>query len=187
MNAAGRQDAPTLTKSALGYAMLNRRGATDLLMSSLVAPLTAQGLRLCGCVQENVERPGAAKCDMLVRTLPKGRSYQISQSLGAGARGCRLDAGALEQAVADVADGLRGGADLVIINKFGKHEADGRGFCRAIGDAMIAGFPTMVGVSPVNLDSFQAFAGGLERRLDADPMRLLAWAKRAVATAMPRG
>ncbi|MEM6762015.1 MAG: DUF2478 domain-containing protein [Pseudomonadota bacterium] len=160
--------------------MLNRRGATDLLMSSLVAPLTAQGLRLCGCVQENVERPGAAKCDMLVRTLPKGRSYQISQSLGAGARGCRLDAGALEQAVADVADGLRGGADLVIINKFGKHEAAGRGFCGVIGEAMAAGIPVLVGLNQLNHNAFLDFSDGMAEPVEADLESLLAWVERSV-------
>ena len=55
-------------------------------------------------------------------------ALRISQDRGKWARGCRLDAGSLELAVAQVASALDVGADLMIINKFGKHEAEGRGF-----------------------------------------------------------
>jgi hypothetical protein len=60
-----------------------------------------------------------------VRVLPEGAILRISQVLGPQARGCRLVPAALETAVVLVVAGLSCGADLLIVNKFGKHEAEG--------------------------------------------------------------
>ncbi|MEX5726690.1 hypothetical protein Ga0609869_000043 [Rhodovulum iodosum] len=49
---------------------------------------------------------------------------------------CRLDPAALETAVGLVAAGLSSGADLLIVNKFGKHEAAGRGFRYVVAEAV---------------------------------------------------
>ena len=58
-----------------------------------------------------------------VRVPPGDPVLRISQALGPSARGCRLDAAALEVAVGLVSTRLAEGADLLILNKFGKHEA----------------------------------------------------------------
>lgn len=113
----------------LAYVMTEERGATDRLLSELAERLQAKGLRLAGIVQTNVECYDKELCDMDVRVLPDGETIRISQSLGAGARGCRLNPEALEQAVGQVSASLQSepAPQLLIVNKFGKHEADGRG------------------------------------------------------------
>jgi hypothetical protein len=66
---------------------------------------------------------------MELTVLPRGPALCISQDLGAGARGCQLDPGALERAVARVDMSLAEDApELLIVNKFGKREAEGHGF-----------------------------------------------------------
>ncbi|PCJ10534.1 MAG: 3-dehydroquinate dehydratase [Rhodobacteraceae bacterium] len=161
----------------LAYVMTPDRGATDRLLSALAEHLQAQGTALAGIVQTNTECHDDALCDMDVRVLPKGDTIRISQSLGPEARGCRLDPAALEQAVAQVTSSLHATPlpDLLIVNKFGKHEADGRGMRPVIGEAMALGIPVVSGVNKMNVEAFQEFAGGLAVAVEPSVEALLAW------------
>ncbi|OED46574.1 3-dehydroquinate dehydratase [Rhodobacteraceae bacterium (ex Bugula neritina AB1)] len=167
----------------LAYVMTEERGATDRLMSELAEKLQAKGIRLAGIVQTNVECYDKELCDMDVRVLPEGETIRISQSLGAGARGCRLNPEALEQAVGQVSASLQAGEapQLMIVNKFGKHEADGRGMRAVIGEALALGIPVISGVNKMNVEPFQAFADGMAVAAGPDLDGLVAWAEQAVA------
>jgi nucleoside-triphosphatase THEP1 len=159
----------------LAYTMAPGRGDTDLVLERLAADVTARGLRCCGTVQINSERADAGHCEMDVRVLPDGAVLRISQDLGPQARGCRLDPAALETAVAMVASTLSSGADLLIVNKFGKHEAEGRGFRNVIAEAVAMDIPVLVGLNTLNRTAFENFAEGLALRLPSDPAALMAW------------
>ncbi len=141
------------------------RGETDRLLAELAARLQGQGVALAGAVQFNLDC--GDDCEMEVQVLPDGPVIGISQTLGPGSQGCRLDAGALETAVAEVAARMAG-ARLLIVNKFGKHEAEGRGFRMLIGSALEAGLPVLIGVNAMNMQSFQAFAGEMAEPLHPD-------------------
>ncbi|WP_372573719.1 DUF2478 domain-containing protein [Ruegeria jejuensis] len=151
------------------------RGATDLLLSAFAERLLQVGTPLAGVVQTNTECADGYKCDMDLKVLPTGETIRISQSLGANARGCRLDPSELERAVGLVTQSLDAGPELLIINKFGKHEADGRGFRPVIADALEREIPVLVGVNGLNLDRFQEFAGGIADVLDGDIDALQGW------------
>ena len=53
---------------------------------------------------------------------------------------------------------------LLIVNKFGKIEADGGGLREAIAEAVDLGIPVLVGVPARNLDRWRAFAGAVRGR-----------------------
>ncbi|MEI2808405.1 DUF2478 domain-containing protein [Albidovulum sp.] len=159
----------------IAYTMAPGRGDTDLILFGLAGRLAARGLRCCGTVQINTERPGAGPCDMDVKVLPVGPVLRISQDLGRDSHGCRLDPQALETAVGLVAASLAGGADVLIVNKFGKHEAEGRGFREVIAEALARGIPVLVGLNGLNLPAFEGFAGGLAVPLPAEEEALAAW------------
>jgi len=161
----------------LAYTMTHGRGALDPLLHDLARAAMADGLRLAGVVQVNSDSPGCARCDMDAIVLPDGPVIRISQSLGAGSRGCRLDPAGLEAAVGAAQARLAHGVDLLIVNKFGKQEAAGRGFRPAIAAALEAGADVLVGVNALNLAALQDFAGGSAERLDPDPAALCAWAR----------
>lgn len=167
----------------LAYTMAPGRGDTDLVLAELAANLAARGLRCCGTVQINTERADAGPCDMDVRVLPDGPVLRISQDLGRHARGCRLDPTVLETAVGLVATRLLSGADLLVINKFGKHEAEGRGFRDVIAEAVAMDVPVLVGLNALNQDSFETFSGGMATRLPSDPEALTKWVDSVTATA----
>jgi nucleoside-triphosphatase THEP1 len=161
----------------LAYVMTEERGATDRLLSDFATLAQAQGLELAGIVQTNTECYDDRLCDMDVRVLPNGETIRISQSLGSGARGCRLNPGALEQAVGLVSETLRTQTrpDLLIVNKFGKHEADGRGMRPVIGEAMAQGIPVLAGVNKLNRDRFEEFCDGLAVALPPNTQALAQW------------
>lgn len=165
----------------LAFAISPGRGDVDLLMASLSEVLQADGLRVCGTVQVNSERPDDGPCDMDVKILPEGPVIRISQSLGKASRGCRLDPDALESAVGLVGARLAAGADVLIINKFGKHEAEGRGFRDLIAEAIGRDIPVLVGLNRLNAPAFQEFCGGLAVELPPHAADLAAWAWEAVA------
>ncbi|MDO5619986.1 MAG: DUF2478 domain-containing protein [Paracoccus sp. (in: a-proteobacteria)] len=144
-------------------------------LADLAETLTHEGARLAGAVQRNSGGSADCACDVdLVVLGDTGAPVRISQSLGAGSRGCRLDAGALEAAVARVAARIER-ADLVILSKFGKQEAAGRGFAPLIGQALQAGRPVVLYVAPDYRAAFDAFSGGLAQELPADA--IAAWCR----------
>lgn len=160
------------------------RGDTDLLLQSVARTLRAEGYRGCGLVQINSKAETAGPCDMDVQVLPDGPVIRISQDLGRQSRGCRLDSEALETAVGHVATSLADSADFLagflIVNKFGKHEAEGRGFRPVIADALALGIPVLVGLNALNRPAFDAFCDGMAHEIEPHPQRLAAWLRNAI-------
>lgn len=151
------------------------RGQTDRVLADVAAALLGKGLELAGVVQTNIDRPGRRHCDMDVMVLPAGPVLRINQLLGEGAQGCRLDPSALETAVAQVEAKLSDRIDVLIINKFGKHEVEGRGFRSLIAEALSRGIPVVIGVNAQNAHAFTTFADGCAEPLAADAAEIVDW------------
>lgn len=156
----------------LFYTVSDTTGEIDSLLCSLARALGAKKARLAGTVQVNREN-ATGPCDMDVVVLPDGPRICISQSLGTQARGCRLDPEGLETAVALVSETLKQRPDFLIVNKFGKHESEGRGFRTLIAEALAADIPVLVGVNKLNLAAFKAFASGMEEFIPATEAALI--------------
>ena len=153
------------------------RGETDRLLTEAATWLLQNGHRVTGVVKVlGNEVPGAHHCDMDLRVLPDGPEIRITQSLGEGAQGCRLDPAGIANAVAVVEASGTKSADLLIVNKFGPQEAEGRGFCDAIGAALADDIPVLVGVAGGTRKAFDAFAGGMAETLPANPQAIRQWA-----------
>ncbi len=85
-----------------------------------------------------------------------------------------MDPGALETAIGHCEARL-GDSDLLIVNKFGKQEANGRGFRGLIGDALAHDIPVLVGLNRLNHDAFHEFTDGVAVELAPDPQSLQTW------------
>ncbi|MDH4989350.1 DUF2478 domain-containing protein [Aquamicrobium lusatiense] len=88
------------------------------------------------------------------------------------ARGCRLDAGALEQSVVWVDETLEK-AELLVINKFGKREAEGKGLSGSIARAFERDIPVLVGVNGLNLPAFLEFSDELAQQLPPEAVQIV--------------
>jgi hypothetical protein len=168
----------------IGYVTLQGRGLIDDCLSDAVALMLARGLRLSGTVRSVPVDPDAHPCDMDLRVLPDGPIYRISQALGEGARGCRLDPAQIETLSTEVETRIPE-SDLLVVNKFGKQECLGRGLRPAILRALDLGLPVIVGVNALNEKDFLAFSGGIAVRLEADPHAILSWASKALSDQRP--
>lgn len=167
----------------LGYISTEGRGSSDAMLAAVARRLQADGIRLAGAIQENVERDPTRKCDMDLHVLSGTSVIRISQDLGRLARGCRLDPDGLERAVGLVAASLAERPALFIANKFGKQELDGRGFRPLIGQAIAAEIPVLTSVNLANLEAFLDFADGMAERVPADPEAIHAWCAAALRAA----
>ena len=167
----------------LGSVVTDQRGVLDDMLADIADRLQAEGIRLAGAIQTNDEPKPGARCDMNLRILGAAQSVCISQQLGPHATGCRLDPGALEHAVAHVEQSLATGPQLLIVNKFGKAEMDGRGFRPVIGQALAAGIPVLTAVGRGGLPGFDSFVEGFGLRLPFDSGAALDWCRNAIAEA----
>jgi hypothetical protein len=171
----------------IAYVTSQKRGETDRLLSEIAGQLQAMHKSLVGIVKvTDYESSFENGCDMTVRVLPEGPEIKITQNLGAGSNACRLDPGAIAEAVLRVEAGLMENADLFVLNKFGPEEASGRGFCNVIGTALDRGVPVRVGVGGASIGAFEDFAGGLAVTLADDAQVILDWVQDAIAESAAR-
>ena len=166
--------------SQLGVVVYDDGLVADILIAQCAAGLAASGYRLGGVVQSNAHRPGRRRCDMYVKDLLAGDEVKISLDRGNEARGCRLDPDAFARIDAWVERAVLERVDLLIINKFGKEEAHGRGLRPVIADALIAEIPLLIGVSTQNLCEFLTFVGASATRLEPDIEAITAWCRNAI-------
>jgi nucleoside-triphosphatase THEP1 len=159
----------------IAYTKMTKSEDLDLILAEVATKLKMDGLNLCGVVQVNSDRDDCHRCDMDVQILPDGPEIRISQSLGKDAQGCRLDPDALERAVVEVTDRLSRDTDVLILNKFGKHEAEGRGFRELIAKAVELDVLVMTGVNAMNQDAFLTFSEDMATLLPSDPNAMIKW------------
>ena len=159
----------------IGYVMSPGRGEVAGVPGRLAETLMARGVDVAGVVQTNTDCGPSKACDMDVEVLPAGPVLRISQDLGPEARGCRLNPEALELAVGLVGQRLTGDTRLLVVNKFGKQEAEGRGFREVIGAALAQDIPVVVGLNGLNRDAFEEFCGGMAEALTPELQALLDW------------
>ena len=166
----------------LGYIIAESPGAADRCLADLVDLLGGAGIPVAGVIQTNTERTDGQPADMDLGVIGTSRVIRISQTLGPGSTGCRLDPAALEEVVGLVAADLDAGrARLLLINRFGRQEAEGRGFRPLIGRALAEGVAVLTVAGSEYLEAFRAFAGGMEDSLPADAAALCDWCREACA------
>lgn len=152
----------------------------DEFLASISILLRARGIRLGGAIQLN-ELDAVNSCSaMTLVDLASGERIGISQDLGSLAQGCRLDTRGLAEfgglLNATVGDDI----ELLILNKFGKAEAEGQGLRGIFVRAIEAGIPVLTAVRPPYSEAWASFHEGLAASLAPDPEVALAWCRRAV-------
>jgi nucleoside-triphosphatase THEP1 len=153
---------------------------SDAIIAQCAVGLADSGYRLGGIVQSNAHRPGRRRCDMYVKDLLGGDEVKISLDRGNEARGCRLDQDAFARIDAWVERAVLERVDLLIISKFGKEEAHGRGLRPVIAEALITEIPLVIGVSTRNLCDFLTFVGDSTAHLRPDIKAITAWCRNAI-------
>ena len=134
-----------------------------------------QGRHIVGLIEEPQGHLDRCAPGTLV-SLADGRRWPIYQQLGCGAKGCVLDSAMLVEAAHDLA-GQVAGADLVVVSKFGKLEAEhGAGMIEPMAAALEAGVPVLTSFVPRFAASWAAFAGDLAQILPPELEAVRGWA-----------
>lgn len=165
----------------LAYTIAPGRGATNALLDDLANTLIEKGFMIHGTVQKPSASASGHPCDGDIFVLPDGPKLSIAQNLGHGSRGCRIDPDALEKAVALCEARVGGQTSLLLINKFGKQECEGRGFRNLIADALAQNVPVLVGVNKLSIEDFLTFSAGAAQQLPATEAALLEWFQSSLA------
>ncbi|MGO9174251.1 MAG: DUF2478 domain-containing protein [Rhodomicrobium sp.] len=136
-----------------------------------------EGLRVAGMIEEPAPEEDCGVCGSLVLRDAAGGSalIPITQNLGPGSTACRLDSAGLAAACQAVLTAIERGADLVVLSKFGKIEAEGGGLADAFRAAAEAGIPCVTGVAPSFAAAFLDYAGGFSQWIEASDTALERW------------
>lgn len=145
----------------------------DAVLRAFAADLNGRGIRAVGLVQHGHREFDVPKLTALM--LHNGAEVRLFQDLGPGARGCKLDVGQLLDAGTQVAGAIDEGCDLVVINRFGKQEREGKGLAYLIERALSANIPVVIAVPSHRFDEWIAFADGMSIRLPCERAALEAW------------
>lgn len=148
------------------------------LMRKFALELAQAGARVGGVTQMRGE-DAAGRSRIFLRDVASEAEFLISQDLGPGSVACNLDAGELAMACAAVERAARAGADLIVVSKFSKQEAERGGLCDAFRAAMSARIPVIAAVSPHFREEWRIFAGPLAEDVDPSREALAAWWARA--------
>lgn len=145
----------------------------DGVLRAFAARIHEQGLRAVGLVQAGHHCVnGPELTAMLVHT---GKELRLFQDLGAGATGCRLDVGQLTEAGSQIAYAIDQGADILIINRFGRQEREGKGLLYLVERALSADIPVVIAVSEAGFSNWIRFSGGMSVKLGCDQDALNSW------------
>ena len=155
------REVPRLSLAALVY---NEQAYPDDILRQVVDCCRARSLRLAGVVQHRSCEAGH-RCDMVLEDLATGLQVSIFAGRGRGARGCQMDEDAMLQVVSRIERGLKENPELLMLNKFGKVEAEGAGMRDLIMQAVSMDIPVIVGVPTRNLHAWREFAGELSTEL----------------------
>jgi hypothetical protein len=146
----------------------------DRLMLEFTRDLYRSGRRPVGVIQRgrscHAENPGLG-----VVLLSGGDAMALTADLAPHAAGCRLDAGRLADVAGRLATEIEAGADLVVINRFGRSEAEGEGLIDLIRQALAGDIPVLIAVPEQRFATWIAFSGGMNVRLECRREALDRW------------
>jgi nucleoside-triphosphatase THEP1 len=145
----------------------------DLVLREFASDLGADGYRAVGLVQ--IGRHCADAAGMAAMLVHTGEELQLLQELGTCSTGCRLDVGRLLDAGERIAHAIDQGADILIVNRFGRQECEGKGLSYLVERALSAEIPVVIAVPSHRFSDWIRFADGMSVKLRCSRHSLDAW------------
>ena len=143
----------------------------DAILRDFAVDLNTHGHRAVGMVQTGQ----CADLSLSALFLHDGEKLNLAQDFDPNAKGCHLDVDRLYRAGLRIASALEAGADIVIVNRFGKRERDGKGLIYLIERAVDADLPVVIAVSSRHFAEWTKFAEGMTVKLACNKHALEAW------------
>jgi len=148
----------------------------DLIIAAVAENLKRQGACVAGFLQRERDIGSSACCsDMYLEDLGSEAEFTITQRLGPGSSGCRLDPAGLVEAVSYLSTQINEQVDMLFLNRFGKGEEEGRGFRPVIEEAYSLNIPTLIVVRDTYINAWQQFCGDDFTTLPANRDAIVDW------------
>ncbi|MBF0251467.1 MAG: DUF2478 domain-containing protein [Alphaproteobacteria bacterium] len=144
-------------------------------LKAFVARLQGDGVDIHGVLQDPAPERGIDAVDIHTgRRTPilRPTDYELDNKV------CSLKPSKLTEAGASLRRALDGGAELVVVEKFGKSEKDGEGLADDLLAVMAEGIPTVVSVPVADREAWSAFTGGMGVAVTCEAEALMAWWRR---------
>jgi hypothetical protein len=149
----------------------------DPILAAAIALIRARGVTVGGLLQHFGERLANRKRSMRIEDIVTGRLVRLDRPRGPGAIACMLDPDALAQAACMLQRAAASGPDLVVVNRFGNAEAEGRGMRAEFAEAICSGAAVLVAVRFSLLNDLEGFLGGPAHLLLPLPAAIATWAE----------
>lgn len=127
------------------------------LFAEAVRRWRATGIRVAGVIEETHGLAGRTCNAGVLRDVLTGERHSIFLAILPPGKICHIDASGAEQAGRSVLAGIAD-SDVVVLSKFGKLEAEGRGLIGAFEAAAAVGKPILTTVADKHLEAWKAFA-----------------------------
>jgi len=144
----------------------------DGILFAFAADLAARGYRAVGLVQRGHHHLDAGLSALLLHT---GEELQLLQDIATCPAGSRLDTGRLRDAGARMEHAIDRGADVMIVNRFGRQELEGRGLCSMIERAAVKDIPVIIAVPVHRFAGWIRYVDGMCVKLRCDRNALDEW------------
>ncbi|WP_321345073.1 DUF2478 domain-containing protein [Breoghania sp.] len=155
----------------------------DTILSEVAAENS--GLRLAGVVQTGGDRDGCDVREMALKSLRDGWVIRILEDRGSQSQGCRLNPHAITEVAGRLERELEAGADLLLVNRFGRAESEGYGLRPVFERAVLDGVPVLTAVRSDYLGAWEEFHGGLGIALPREKQAVRDWATKACTGKTP--
>ena len=144
----------------------------DAQLAHICQQLTGNGLIVGGLIQNNscTDEAGVQLID-----LRSQETFDIWENRGSLASGCRLDETGLLQSARVIEQAIDDRVGLLIINRFGRAESEGKGLRDHFARAVDASVPVLTGVREPYIEAWQHFHGGMAHELLATDNNLENW------------
>jgi hypothetical protein len=132
----------------------------DRLLLDFAEDLRGSGRRVAGIIQLSRARPpGNHELDAVVS--PSVERVNLGHHHPGAALGCRPDPSRLASVARVIGAAIAEGVDLVVINRFGKLEAEGQGLIHLIKSAVHADIPVVTAVPEYRFAAWLNYSGGM--------------------------
>ena len=151
------------------------RDNPDRLLLDFTEDLRHSGVRTAGLVQLDKRTGQSGDSEIRTVVLSSGEVVPLAHDRNLGATGCGLDCGQLARIGKLVEAAIHEGADLVVINRFGKLEAKGKGLIELIQQAAEADLPVLIAVPEHRFEGWIKYSAGMSVRLPCRRAALDRW------------
>jgi len=156
----------------------------DIVLAGFVGELRKSGCRVAGLIQRGGSLARYTGRRLSAMLLPSGREITLAHHGMPRSTSCCLEAQGVSRVGDTIATAIHEGADLLVINRYGKLEVEGGGFLDEIALAMALDTPVVVAVPERNFRAWTAYCGGMSVKLACKRGSLDSW-WRSVCGAAP--